>query len=469
MWEKISKSIGDLLLSLQPNRVRETVHGANLDVQWGSCHVCLEGSRLCVCDHSIKRSKVVENGTGIEHHVEANGSFAHAVLNMIGMLIGLGQLSTPYALENGGWASAFLLIGLGIICAYTSHLLGKCLDKDPKSRSYADIGQHAFGTKGKVLAITFIYMEIFMALVSYTISLHDNLSTVLSGLQIKVPWAKLSTSQLLTIMAVLVALPSLWLRNLSSISFLSSGGIVMSLLIFVSVACTAIFGGVKPNHRIPALHLHKIPTISGLYIFGFAGHIVFPDLYTAMKDPSKYTKVSVVSFTLVTALYTALAFMGATFFGAEVNPQITLSMPKHLIVTKIALWATVLTPMTKYALEFAPFAIQLEHKLPDSMSSRAKMITRGSVGSCLLLLILVLALSVPYFEYVLSLTGSLVSVGICITFPCVFYIKICWGQISKPAMVLNLSLIAFGSLLGVFGTISSSKLLVQSLRRAHSA
>lgn len=176
-----------------------------------------------------------------------------------------------------------------------------------------------------------------------------------------------------------------------------------------------------------------------------------------------------MSFTLVTALYTALAFMGATFFGAEVNPQITLSMPKHLIVTKIALWATVLTPMTKYALEFAPFVIQLEHKLPNSMSSRAKMITRGSVGSCLLLLILALALSVPYFEYVLSLTGSLVSVGICITFPCAFYTKICWGQISKPAMVLNFSLIAFGTLLGVFGTISSSKLLVQSLRRAHSA
>ena len=206
---------------------------------------------------------------------------------------GLGQLSTPYALENGGWASVFLLIGLGIICAYTSHLLGKCLDKNPKSRSYSDIGQHAFGTKGKVLATTFIYMEIFMALVSYTISLHDNLFTVLSGLQIKVPWAKLSTSQLLTIMAVLVALPSLWLRNLSSISFLSTGGIVMSLLIFVSVACTAIFGGVKSYHRIPALHIHKIPTISGLYIFSFAGHIVFPDLYTAMKDPSKFTKVAI--------------------------------------------------------------------------------------------------------------------------------------------------------------------------------
>lgn len=30
---------------------------------------------------------------------------------------------------------------------------------------------------------------------------------------------------------------------------------------------------------------------------------------------------------------------------------------------KIALWATVLTPMTKYALEFAPFAIELEENI----------------------------------------------------------------------------------------------------------
>ena len=176
-------------------------------------------------------------------------------------------------------------------------------------------------------------------------------------------------------------------------------------------------------------------------------------------------QVSIVSFTIVTALYTALAFLGAKLFGPEVNSQITLSMPPHLLLTKIALWATVLTPMTKYALEIAPFAIQLEHNLPASMSSKLKMIIRGCVGSFLLLLILALALSVPYFEYVLSLTGSLVSIAICVIFPCAFHTKICWGQISKPLIILNLTLVAFGSLLGVFGTASSSKLLVQSLRR----
>lgn len=180
-----------------------------------------------------------------------------------------------------------------------------------------------------------------------------------------------------------------------------------------------------------------------------------------------FLQVSIISFSLVTLLYSTLAFMGAKLYGPQVNPQITLSMPPHLIVTKIALWATVLTPMTKYALEFAPMAIQVEHNLPDYLSSRTKLIVRGTVGSFLLLVILALALSVPYFEYVLSLTGSLVSIAICVIFPCAFYLKICWSQISRPLLVLNFTLIAFGFVLGVFGTISSSKLLMQNLSRAH--
>ncbi|KAI3523568.1 hypothetical protein L1887_01790 [Cichorium endivia] len=385
------------------------------------------------------------------------------------MLIGLGQLSTSYGLENGGWISSFLLVALGIACAYSSHLLGKCLENNSKARNYTDIGHHAFGRHGRAITAAFIYMEIFMSLVSYTISLHDNLKMVFLGTHVHFSWAHhLSTSQVLTVFAVLVALPSLWLRDLGSISFLSTSGIIMSLMIFVTVACTAVFGGVTANHKIPALRLENIPHISGLYMFSFAGHIVFPDIHRAMKDPSKFTKVSVVSFTFVILLYASLAFMGAKLFGPEVNPQITLSMPRGLVFTKIALWATVLTPMTKYALEFTPIARELEHRFLYSMKSRTKMIIRGTIGSTLLLLILVLALSVPYFQYVLGLTGSLVSMAIALIFPSVFYIKIFSNQISKLVLALNLILIIIGSLLAVLGTISSTKLLVKSVFSLHS-
>lgn len=174
-----------------------------------------------------------------------------------------------------------------------------------------------------------------------------------------------------------------------------------------------------------------------------------------------------MSFTLVTALYTALGFMGTKLFGPGVNSQITLSMPQHLVVTKIALWATVLTPMTKYALEFAPLAIQLENHLPISLSARSKMMIRSSVGSLLLIIILTLALSMPYFQYVLSLTGSLVSICICLIFPCAFYIKICWPHISQHLLILNVTLIGFGFLLGFSGTTFSLKSLIHTLQDAH--
>ncbi|XP_015087578.1 amino acid transporter AVT1H [Solanum pennellii] len=430
--------------------------------------LCLDSTNYCLPNEnrSNENSKDLESLAYDDQHVKSNTSFLHAVINMIGMLIGLGQLSTPYALENGGWMSSIILVGLGIMCAYTSHLLGKCLQKNPKSKDYKDIGHQAFGTKGRIIVTCFIYLEIFMALISYTISLHDNLSIVFINTNLKLLF-HLSTSQILTTIAILIAIPSLWLRDFSSISFLSSGGIFMSLLIFVTVACTAIFGGIKADHQIPFLHLQNIPSISGLYIFSYAGHIVFPNIYTAMKDPSKFTKVSIVSFSLVTTLYISLGFMGAKLFGPQVSSQITLSMPHDQIITKIALWATILTPVTKYALEFAPFAIELEENLPSSMKSKVKMIIRGIVGSILLLVILILALSVPYFEHVLSLTGSLVGVGICVIFPCAFYTKVFWGEISRMSLILNVVLIVIGGLLGVVGTISSSKLLARSLKRAH--
>ncbi|XP_020106891.1 vacuolar amino acid transporter 1 [Ananas comosus] len=458
--------------SMQCNQVAsESVHGARLAAaELAGCAACEEESKLCEC-REVNRLAGYETE---QHHSKPNSSFAHSVINMIGMLIGLGQLSTAYALENGGWATAFLLVGLGLVCAYTAHVLGRCLDADPSggAKSYQDLGAVAFGSKGRNLAAAFIYLEIFLALVAYTISLNDNLPLLFPSahLHLHLPWLRhVSPRQLLTVAAVMLAVPSLWLRDLSSISFLSFAGILTSLLIFATVGWTAAFGGIRADHVIPALRVGKIPAISGLYAFSYAGHIVFPNIYTAMKDPSKFTKVSITSFTIVTILYTALAFTGAKLFGPGVSSQITLGMPPHLAATKIALWATVLTPMTKYALEFAPFAIQLERSLPSSMSSRTRMLVRGAVGSALLILILLLALSVPYFEYVLSLTGSLVSVGISLVFPCVFYLKICRGSVSRSIVVLNAAIIIVGIVLGVVGTISSSKSLILSIQKGCSS
>ncbi|KAL9671549.1 hypothetical protein QQ045_009118 [Rhodiola kirilowii] len=219
-----------------------------------------------------------------------------------------------------------------------------------------------------------------MVLVSYTIALHDNLITVFSGItHFNFTWTHMSTSQTLTIIAVLIAIPSLWLKDLSAISFLSSAGILMSCLIFGMVACTALFGGFKADQYIPVLRLQNIPAVSGIYVFSFAGHVIVPKIYKDMKDPSLYIKVCIVSFdqvcivsfAVVTSIYTSLGLNLNGSQNVRSNHQLSdhSSMPQHLIFTKIAPWATVLTPLTKYALELAPVVMPLERYLPLSMNS----------------------------------------------------------------------------------------------------
>ncbi|KAI3899107.1 hypothetical protein MKW98_010419 [Papaver atlanticum] len=379
----------------------------------------------------------------------ANSSFLISVINMTGLLIGLGQLSTAYALENGGWASCVLLsigCGCGISCNY----------------NYTDIAYQAFGTNGEIIALSFIYLDIFMALVSFTISMNDNLNILVSGTHLNFSWFSLSTSQTLTLIAILVSLPTVWMRD-SKISFISTFGIFLSLSICVSVGFTAVFGGVKANKPIPVLRLENILPVSGLYIFSFASHMVMPDIYRSMKDPSRITEVSIMSFGIVTFIYTVLGFMGAKMFGPEVRSQITLSMPENLIFTEIALWATALTPITKYVFLVAPVASQVERNFPSWMSFSMKTVIRNTVGSLFFIFVLVLALTILFFEKVLGLTGSLVSVGISMILPCFFYLKIYWPQISVLNLVLHFTIITACTIVGVLGTISNIKSLIETL------
>ncbi|KAI3938543.1 hypothetical protein MKX01_030836 [Papaver californicum] len=344
------------------------------------------------------------------------------LLNMIGFLIGLGQFSTAYALQNGVWASAFLLCGLFLLGAYTSHLLGLCLATNS-----------------------------FMALFSFTISMTDHLTRVLDGYRhFHVLFFSLSTAQSLTVIAIIVSIPTVWLKNLNSISFISTFSILLSLSICIALICTCFFGGVKANKDIQVFRIKNIFSVSGLYIFNIASHMAIPDVYRSMGDPTTFSTVynyiwfligesyllhiSFLSFGAVSALYTVLAFLKAKMFGPEVSSQVTLSMPKHLVCTQI-------TPMTKYVSFRVPMASEVERHLPAKMPSWKRTVIRGAAGSLFLLIFLVLAITIPMFKTVLGLTGSLVSIFVFVILPIAFYLRIFRKTIPLASLVIHLIII----------------------------
>ncbi|MCL7031432.1 hypothetical protein MKW94_018172 [Papaver nudicaule] len=383
------------------------------------------------------------------------------LLNMMGLLIGLGQLSTAYALQNGGWASAILLVGLFMLGAYTSHLLGLCLATDNRLRSYSDIGFLAFGKTGRYVSLFFANMECFMTLISFTISMTDHLSRVLEGYMFHISFFNLSTAQSLTVIAIIVSIPTVWLRNLDSISFISTINILLSILICIVLACTCFFGGVKPNQAIDAFRIKNIFSVSGLYIFNIGSHMAIPDVYKSMIDPTTFSTISYLSFGAVATLYTFLAFLGAKMFGPEIRSQVTLSMPKHLVFTKMALWAAVIIPMTKYVFFTAPVASEVERHLPAKMPLWKRTIIRGAAGSLFLIVVLVLAITIPFFETILSLTGSFVSIFVSVIHPISFYLKIFRQTIPLASLVIHLIIILICLVLGIIGTISNTMSMIK--------
>lgn len=66
------------------------------------------------------------------------------------VLCGVGILSTPYAVREGGWLGLLVLLGFALISYYTGILLRHCLDSQPGLQTYPDIGQAAFGTTGRI-------------------------------------------------------------------------------------------------------------------------------------------------------------------------------------------------------------------------------------------------------------------------------------------------------------------------------
>ncbi|KAK4758020.1 hypothetical protein SAY87_019321 [Trapa incisa] len=287
--------------------------------------------------------------TAHEFPTSRQSSYGQAVLNGMNVLCGVGILSTPYAAREGGWAGLAILLIFGVISCYTGILLRHCLDSQPGLETYPDIGQAAFGTSGRIAISIILYIELYACCVEHIILESDNLSSIFPNAHISLGGFELDSHHLFAVMTALAVLPTVWLRDLSILSYISAGGVIASVLIVLCLFWIGLVDHVEFHSRsTTTLNLSGLPVAIGLYGFLYSGHAVFPNIYTSMKQPNQYPSVLLTSFSICTLLYAGVAILGYLMFGGTTLSQFTLNMPKNLVASKVAVWTTVVNPFTKY-------------------------------------------------------------------------------------------------------------------------
>ncbi|CDY18351.1 BnaA04g22360D, partial [Brassica napus] len=406
----------------------------------------------------------------VSHEVpmSRNSSYGQAVMNGLNVLCGVGILSTPYAAKEGGWLGLGILFIYGLLSFYTGILLRYCLDSESDLETYPDIGQAAFGTTGRIFVSIVLYLELYACCVEYIILESDNLSSLYPNAGLSIGGFELDARHLFALLTTIAVLPTVWLRDLSLLSYISAGGVIASVLVVLSLFWIGLVDDVGIHSKGTTLNLSTLPVAIGLYGYCYSGHAVFPNIYTSMANPNQYPSALLTCFTICTLMYAGVAFMGYTMFGEATESQFTLNLPQDLVATKIAVWTTVVNPFTKYpfqenysAIILFYLALSLEELIPSRHNKSHWYAI--AIRTALVFSTLLVGLAIPFFGLVMSLIGSLLTMLVTLILPPACFLSIVRRKVTRTQMMLCVLIIVVGAISSVIGSYSALSQIIEKL------
>ncbi|KAJ4832961.1 Amino acid transporter avt1i [Turnera subulata] len=398
-------------------------------------------------------NKLDDLESNYRHPSSGTTSSFKTIFHGLNALSGVGILSIPYALATGGWLSLILLFLTAAAAFYSGLLIKKCMDVDSNITTYPDIGERAFGNKGRILISVFMYVELYLVATGFLILEGDNLQNLFPDMGFEAAGLKLDSRQTFVLIVALVILPTVLLDNLSILSYISASGVLASAIILASIFCAGAFDGIGFHEKGIPLNLHGLPTAVSLYAFCYCAHPVFPTLYTSIKNKNQFSNVLLICFVLCTFTYASMAVLGYLMFGSEVQSQITLNLPTNKLSSRVAIYTTLVNPISKYALMVTPIVNAAKNWLPGGYNKRSSSVF---IGTSLVISTVIVALVVPFFGSLMSLVGAFLSLSASIVLPCLCYLKIsgAYRRLGFDAVAIG-SVVVLGVAVMVFGTYKS--------------
>ncbi|KAI7905656.1 transmembrane amino acid transporter protein-domain-containing protein [Cokeromyces recurvatus] len=409
-------------------------------------------SAITVADSYLSSSHINTITSNNSSGSSSKSSFLQSIFNSINILIGIGILALPLGFKNAGWVlSIFIFLFCFGLTNYTAKLLVKCLDADPNSKTYGDVGAYVYGIKGRVFISVLFITELITCSVALVVLLSDGIESLFPGYH----------PILIRFVSYLILTPTLFIpvRHLSYTSLL---GILSSFSLLAIILYDGLSKPTTPGslHEMADTTLFPkdwmaVPMSFGLIMAGFAGHAVFPTIYRDMKHPSDY-------------IYLTVAVSGYIMFGSKTMQEITqnlVSIPEYnQLLNRFAVYLIALNPIAKYGLTLNPVILSWQIGLSQNSHFKAwidihdccwkKTLFIKVMGTILTsTFIVLLAILIPDFDQIMSLLGSLFSFIISGIFPLLCYLKLFQHSLTRWQLLFNYTLILVATMMAITGTI----------------
>jgi len=264
-----------------------------------------------------------------EFSLEDDGplTVTQAVFNLANTIVGVGVLSVPYAFKQSGYFTLLIIMLVIFITDTTGKWIGSSIKMagntkeaeavPPNARDFAFIAQTAFGRWGRRLINFVTIFEVWFACVTFMI---------MNGGNAKVVWPSVPPALTVPvtglISTVFCLIPEECFSYLSLISTLS----LMVAAIAMVTATWMLSSWAEPYQKLgdsALINPSNIPQSVGIILFCFAGHPVFPSVYSSMKEPTKWNQSVDISFLLAFLFYGSLGFVGYIVFGSGLDATVT--------------------------------------------------------------------------------------------------------------------------------------------------
>ncbi|KAH9082029.1 transmembrane amino acid transporter protein-domain-containing protein [Lactarius deliciosus] len=396
--------------------------------------------------------------------VTGQSTFCQTLFNATALMVGIGMLSEPLAFSYAGWIGGTLIIAsYGFVTCYTAKFLASIVVSDPCVRSYADIGQRAFGARS-VPFVNFLFcFETFSVGVVLVTLYADSLSAIVPAF----------SSNTYKILGLFILTPAAFLP-LSFLSYTSLVGIVSTVFLVAVIfidgfskfdAPGSLWSPAETSLSISSLQ--ELGLAFGLFMAGFGAHAALPSLARDMAEPHRFSEAMNYSFCFATTVYAVIGSAGYLMFGSNVSDEYQGYSPT---LNQLALWMLVLTPLTKFPLTTRPLNLALEcllgldnytsddsevdQKPSATLAFKFNRSLKRILVACERITLVCLAVSVsilvPDFGSIMAVLGSFTVFLLCVIGPITAKMTL-----QRKVTVVDATILMVSTVMAMWGTVAA--------------